>query len=116
MKTRVSYKLPGSCGAGTLPAGSRLISTHVGDPNTNVGKSARATLWTAFYNTVALSALLLLLANGIFAQWDDSLLKPFMMDHRDGGGPSPADVAFLLDAPAGKDGFIRIQNGHLVKP
>jgi hypothetical protein len=51
-----------------------------------------------------------------FAQWDDSLLKPYVMDHR-AATTSPADVSSLLhDAPAGKDGFIRVQNGHFVKP
>ena len=59
--------------------------------------------------------LLLLPSNPAFAQWDDGLLKPFVMDHR-ASGASPADVSFLLDAPAGKDGFIRIQGGHFVKP
>lgn len=49
------------------------------------------------------------------AQWDDSLLKPFVMNHR-AATSSPADVSFLLDAPAGKDGFVRVRNGHLVKP
>ena len=29
---------------------------------------------------------------------------------------SPADVSFLLDAPAGRDGFIRVKDGHLTKP
>jgi hypothetical protein len=29
---------------------------------------------------------------------------------------SPANVSFLLEAPAGKDGFIKVANGHLVKP
>jgi hypothetical protein len=37
------------------------------------------------------------------------------MDHR-AGGSSLADVSFLLDAPAGKDGFIRLRDGHFVKP
>ena len=50
-----------------------------------------------------------------FAQWDDGLLKPYVMNHR-AAGSSPADLSFLHDAPAGKDGFIRIQGGHLVKP
>jgi len=36
------------------------------------------------------------------------------MDHR-AGGSSPADVSFLLDAPAGKDGFVHVVNGHLAK-
>lgn len=37
------------------------------------------------------------------------------MDHR-AATTSPADVSFLLDGPAGKDGFIRIRNGHFVRP
>jgi hypothetical protein len=49
------------------------------------------------------------------AQWSDSLLKPFVMDHRS-ATTSPADVSFLLDAPAGKNGFVRVKGGHLVKP
>ena len=32
------------------------------------------------------------------------------------GGFSPADVSFLLPAPAGKDGFVRVKDGHLVQP
>ena len=59
--------------------------------------------------------LLFLAPATMFGQWNDSLLKPFVMDHRTGGS-SPADVSFLLDAPAGKDGFVRVQGGHLVKP
>jgi hypothetical protein len=58
--------------------------------------------------------LALLFATSAFAQWDDSLLKPFVIDHRQGAS-SLADVSFLLDAPAGKDGFIGIRNGHLAK-
>jgi hypothetical protein len=49
------------------------------------------------------------------AQWNDSLLKPFVMNHR-GAAASPADLSFLLDAPAGKHGFVRVRDGHLVKP
>src|SRR5271163_1993013 len=48
-------------------------------------------------------------------QWDDNLLKPYVIDHR-AATSSPADVSFLHDAPAGKDGFIRVQGGHFVKP
>jgi hypothetical protein len=59
--------------------------------------------------------LLFFLATAASAQWDDGLLKPFVMDHR-AAGVSPADVSFLLDAPAGKAGFIRVQGGHFVKP
>ena len=50
-----------------------------------------------------------------FAQWDDSLLKPFVLDHRT-AATSPADVSFLNDRPAGKDGYIRVQGGHFIKP
>jgi hypothetical protein len=32
------------------------------------------------------------------------------------GVESPADVSFLLSAPAGKDGFIKVKDGHFVKP
>ncbi len=48
-------------------------------------------------------------------QWDDSLLKPYVIEHR-AATSSPADVSFLHDAPAGKDGYIRIEGGHFVKP
>ena len=30
--------------------------------------------------------------------------------------PRPADLSFLLDAPAGRDGFVRARRGHLVRP
>ncbi len=59
--------------------------------------------------------LLLVFAICAFAQWDDSALKPFAMDHRR-GGQSLVNLSFLHDAPAGKDGFIRIQDSHFVKP
>lgn len=39
-------------------------------------------------------------------------LEPFAMDWRGGPG-GPADVSFLLDAPAGKHGFITTKDGHL---
>lgn len=42
-------------------------------------------------------------------------MKPFTMDWRD-NTDSLVNLSFLLDAPAGKDGFIRIDNGRLVKP
>jgi len=56
------------------------------------------------------------LALPVFAQWDDSLLKPYVMDHR-AATTSPANLSSLLNgAPAGKDGFIRVENGHFAKP
>ena len=42
-------------------------------------------------------------------------LKPFTMNHRQ-GTDSVINLSFLLDAPAGKDGFIRVQGSHLIKP
>jgi hypothetical protein len=47
------------------------------------------------------------------AQTTDGLV-PFTMDHRRGAlAQSPVDVSFLLDAPAGKHGFIQVKDGHL---
>jgi len=57
--------------------------------------------------------MLVIFANCAFA--GDSRMVPFEMDWRDNSG-SLVNMSFLLDAPAGKDGFIRIENGHLVKP
>ncbi len=42
-------------------------------------------------------------------------LQPFTIDHRKAlRVHSPVDVSFLLDAPAGKHGFVRAQGAHLV--
>ena len=43
------------------------------------------------------------------------VMKPFVMNHREGAS-SVADVSFLLDGPAGKDGFIKVKGGHFQKP
>ena len=57
---------------------------------------------------------LLFSAWGIAAQIDTEL-QPFTIDHRKAlGAHSPVDVSFLLDAPAGKHGFVRAQDAHLV--
>lgn len=41
-------------------------------------------------------------------------MAPFTLDHqRSALSHSPVDVSFLLDAPAGKHGFIQVANGHL---
>ncbi len=41
-------------------------------------------------------------------------MVPFTMDHRAGARlPSPVDVSFLLDAPAGRHGFVVVKDGHL---
>ncbi len=45
----------------------------------------------------------------------DPALQPFTIDHRKAQlARSPVDVSFLLDAPAGKHGFVRAQSAHLV--
>jgi hypothetical protein len=60
---------------------------------------------------------LFLFTAGVSAQSGNAAppaLQPFVMDHRAGlEGHSPVDLSFLLDAPAGKHGFIRAENGHL---
>src|ERR1700723_370206 len=44
-----------------------------------------------------------------------AVLQPFTIDHRRAlHAHSPVDVSFLLDAPAGKHGFVRAQGEHLV--
>jgi hypothetical protein len=41
-------------------------------------------------------------------------MVPFTLDHRAALlSHSPVDVSFLLDAPAGKHGFIQVKDGHL---
>jgi hypothetical protein len=60
------------------------------------------------------AAGLLLSAYRVPAQ-SDPALQPFTVDHRKALlAHSPVDVSFLLDAPAGKHGFVRAQGGHLV--
>jgi hypothetical protein len=45
---------------------------------------------------------------------NQSNMAPFVMDHRRAAQVhSPVDVSFLLDAPAGKHGFVKVQDGHL---
>jgi len=70
-----------------------------------------------------LGALLLLLASAAAARQSKEIqllpaaaqqdLKPFVFDHR-GAVNSVINLSFLLDAPAGKHGFARVANGHLV--
>ncbi|MCP5110886.1 MAG: hypothetical protein GY953_08640, partial [bacterium] len=59
------------------------------------------------------AAILLIVLAGCGPHQAD--MRPFELDWRDNTG-SPVDVSFLLDAPAGKDGFITVRDGHLVKP
>jgi hypothetical protein len=68
--------------------------------------------YTRVFNLM--SAALALAAGAALAQGDGRQFVPFVMNHR-AAGESPADVSFLLERPAGKDGFIQIRNGHLAK-
>ena len=40
-------------------------------------------------------------------------LQPYAVDHRRGAG-AVIDLSFLLEAPVGCGGFVRVENGHLV--
>lgn len=42
-------------------------------------------------------------------------MQPFTADHREGAG-SLVDLAFLLERPAGGQGFVTVRDGHLVRP
>ncbi len=57
--------------------------------------------------------LLLVLVGTSWAQ--PIAMEPFTMDWRQ-NSDSLVNLSFLLDAPAGKDGFIGVQNGHLARP
>ncbi len=60
-------------------------------------------------NALPYLVLLLLVSNITYA------MQPFTIDWRDNQN-ALVDLSFLLEAPAGKDGHIRIENSHLVKP
>jgi hypothetical protein len=57
--------------------------------------------------------LLLIFVGTAFAE--SIQMKPFTIDWRE-NADALVNLSFLLDAPAGKGGFIRIRNGHLAKP
>lgn len=40
-------------------------------------------------------------------------MAPFTMNPRAARAPSPVDLSFLLDAPAGRHGFLVVRDGHL---
>ena len=64
---------------------------------------------------IYLFAAWLLLSTCRMSAQTDGTLQPFTIDHRKALlAHSPVDVSFLLDAPAGKHGFIRAQGTHLV--
>jgi hypothetical protein len=61
---------------------------------------------------LAAAALFSLAGGMLFAQTNG--MTRFTLDHRRGAlSASPVDVSFLLDAPAGKHGFIEVKDGHL---
>lgn len=59
-------------------------------------------------------AAALLVASALAARADEIAFQPFAIDHKN-RVDSPADVSFLLDAPAGNHGFITVKDGHLAK-
>jgi hypothetical protein len=61
----------------------------------------------------SLFTLVLIVALVTSAAVAQSEMKPFVFDHRNAAN-SVIDLSFLLDAPAGKRGFARVANGHLV--
>ncbi|MBN2271603.1 MAG: hypothetical protein JXN61_13375 [Sedimentisphaerales bacterium] len=64
------------------------------------------------YSCSCAPALLLLLAATSIQAVE---MTPFAFDWRD-NSDSLVNLSFLLDAPAGKNGFVRVAGGHLVKP
>jgi hypothetical protein len=61
-----------------------------------------------------ISVIAITACSPLLSAQNQSEMAPFTMDHRRGAlSHSPVDVSFLLDAPAGKHGFVRIQDGHL---
>lgn len=64
-------------------------------------------------NPIYILILPAFLLNSVFAVEPE--LRPLAVDWNS-KADSPASVAFLLDAPAGKEGFIGASGGHLVRP
>ena len=61
--------------------------------------------------------VVILIVLALLAAPDSALsqqMQPFEMDWRADEGTVLSDVSFLIDAPAGKDGFVRVQDGRLV--
>ena len=61
-----------------------------------------------------LCAIPFLLASAAPAQTEGEL-RPYTMNHRE-GADSAVDLSFLLEAPAGRDGFVSVRGGHFVRP
>jgi len=65
------------------------------------------------YKTICIFCSLLL-AVPVLAVGEEPKLAPFPIDWRTETS-SAVDLSFLLAAPAGKDGFVRIEDGHLAE-
>lgn len=61
-----------------------------------------------------ISSFLFLLLSFSMPGYSQSM-QPFYMDWRE-NLETPVDMSYLLEPPAGKDGAIRIEDGHFVKP
>ena len=61
-----------------------------------------------------LSVLLMVLFSGT-ASAENIPMRRFPTNWRD-NSQALVNLSFLLDAPAGKDGFVQVKDGHLVKP
>jgi len=66
-----------------------------------------------YRTTLCLCTVMVVAAIGAAAE--EPQLAPFPIDWR-ADAASPVDLSGLLDAPAGKDGFVRIAEGHLARP
>ncbi|MBL0158004.1 MAG: hypothetical protein IPP47_13020 [Bryobacterales bacterium] len=60
-----------------------------------------------------LASLVLLSAAAAAAPPGDAAMQPFPMEWRNGSG-ALVDASSLLDAPAGKHGFLSVSDGHLI--
>jgi hypothetical protein len=104
---------PRDSGANTLVRGSPDDSTSL----ESLMSTDRARHGEELMRISAASIAVLLLANAASISLDAQTtagMVPFSMDHRRGAqSASPVDVSFLLDAPAGKHGFIKVKDGHL---
>ena len=65
-----------------------------------------------YWYASAAAIVFMIACNGLSAETGEFVAFP--VDWRVDAN-SPADLSFLLDAPAGKDGYVRVADGHLVR-
>src|SRR5215212_5596919 len=94
----------------------RTLMSMRARPTAALPSPSAAPRWTMRpTRSFACAALVVLgLSTSARAQRGDSLLQPFTMEHR-AADASSLDLSFLLDAPAGKHGFVRVRDGHLAR-